>query len=144
MLMAEVEDAVNLLWAKVTPPVVALAVSRRLLLGQRIDILIDVLSAPENSTPGAGDMLELLNRAKKLAEHRNVVAHNAPAAHVYMTPDLERIQEVVVRISSNRGKKEVDMPRLRELLAEADSVGRELHRIACGDLAPSDDHDVPF
>jgi hypothetical protein len=96
-----------------------------LTLGRRIDLLMGILMERRNETE-IENIFQMLGRAKKLAEFRNLLAHNPLMANVFEhkhTGDLE-IKMLISAIRS--GKNAVDLEDVKELSDEVESLASQL------------------
>jgi len=85
-----------------------------------------VLSINHSARPGAKRAIQLLNQAIKLAEYRNLVAHNPLTIGAY-TDEMGDIQFRLVVSSLRNHKKSIALSDLQEVAEATECVAAELH-----------------
>ena len=101
----------------------------RLEFGRRSDLLIEILTGKEDRGEHLEQIMVLVKRAKRLADTRNLIAHNPVMLDMYVRSENE--QEVDVdsewTIRSARNDDHViTIEELREFVAEVEDVAAEL------------------
>lgn len=98
----------------------------RLGFGQRVDLLLEILNGRKPLPEVVLVFAEKLKRAKKLAETRNLIAHNPVMLNLYVhmsTGDFKALRS----ITSARGDgRSIELEDLKEYAAEVEDLASEL------------------
>jgi len=93
---------------------------------RRVDILIEILNGRTDHEDTVENLIFNLQRAKELAPHRNVLAHNPLFADIYMHKATGDVA-VERAITSARNKNRViDLPFMKELASDVEDVAAQL------------------
>lgn len=98
----------------------------KLNFASRADILIELLQGRENIGPDAQGLLEAFQRARTLAETRNLIAHNPVMLDLYINQESTESRADYSITSARSGSKTLDLPGLKEFSAEVDDLATTL------------------
>jgi hypothetical protein len=103
--------------------------TNKMLLAPRIDLLLALLASLREAK--AIRLALLLRRAKELAEHRNLIAHNPLGLDLYVTEEGEKTVRESIRSLRNKDKV-LTFAQLVELRAQCESLVTELFDAQAG------------
>ena len=94
---------------------------------RRADLLIEMLQARTTRSVELEALIKGFKRARKLAETRNLIAHNPLLLTLYLDESMETVTSMEHVIASARGGSgQMDLSELKEFAAEADSLASEM------------------
>lgn len=98
-----------------------------LAFARRADLLIEMLEARSTRSDELDALIRGFRRARKLAETRNLIAHNPLLLTLYFDKDMETVESMKHVIASSRGGSgQIDLDELKEFAAEVDSLASEM------------------
>lgn len=98
----------------------------KLNFARRADILIELLQGRGNIGQDAQGLLEAFQRARTLAETRNLIAHNPVMLDLYVNQDSTESCADYSIASARSGSKTLDLAGLKEFSAEVDDLAATL------------------
>ena len=98
-------------------------IGRSLLLSKRIALVQSILENREHEA--FTRLANLLNKASKLAEERNLIAHNPLVLDVYADTDDQMFIQAIIRSARSSGRS-TDLPGLKRLRVQVESLAANL------------------
>ena len=96
-------------------------------LSSRIDVVVDLVSNKKLSEPNKREFIDNLKKVKKLAEKRNLIAHNPLVLQLFDNETGQDVfREIILSVKNERMHIEFD--ELMVVSQEAEKLSSSLHR----------------
>jgi hypothetical protein len=109
----------------------------KLPFSRRADLLIEMLEARSTRSAHLDALIKGFKRARKLAETRNLIAHNPLLLTLYFEEDMETVASMEHVIAS-RASGGINLEELKEFAAEVDSLASEMWHVYLNETGRTD------